>query len=142
MGKQKKEDPEMEGEDILDFDFSDTHKTHTVEDGEYRLRVLECRKHVKESTESESVFALFEVSDDPYAKEIRLYLSIPNENDSDRVANKKKLRIQEFFEALGVEPRGVPYSAITGYECDAILSTSTDSLYGEQNQISSFVVSA
>lgn len=151
MAKQQKEEMAAEGfgddygqveEDILNFDFADTHEVHTVPDGEYRLRVLECRRHKKESTGSLSIFALFELIDEPYAQEVRYYMGIPADSDSDRVRNKKMLRIQEFFEALGVEPSGIPYSALVGYECDAILTTSSDLQYGEQNQIGSFVVSA
>ncbi len=83
------------------------------------------------------------IGEDGFFRQIFHYLNFPNSTDDSDVINAKKLRVNEFYDAVGIEPeQRMPrmHEAWRNRMCRAIVTLRKDPEYGDSNVIQQFVL--
>jgi hypothetical protein len=115
---------------------------HPVNEGEYLLRVTSA-----EIPEGRNYLLVrFEVTEDPYAREITKFFNLPGAGRNEKEENRNRGMLLRFFSAFDIDPAGnynVSEQAPGGFlgrEGYAMVSAPTDDGkgYGPQNRISRF----
>ncbi len=130
---------------FLDLDVSDAKEYKTVRGGlEYQLKIsaatIETQKPEKGTGQFLKVgFAI--VGDDPFTKDVTKVFMLPTAKDDVKTANNRKLAIQRFKEAFGIDPDPrVNLDDIIGNTGWAILDEEESKEFGFQNTIRKFIV--
>lgn len=80
---------------------------------------------------------------DGFFRSIFHYVNYPNGTEDSDGTNAKKLRVNEFYDAIGLEPEqrnpGM-HEAWRSRTCKAIIGLEPDTGFGEKNSISKFVL--
>ena len=145
MSKEKL--PEFVTEDenniSLSFDFSDVEEPHVITSDEAeQIEIIAASVGTKESTGNSYYALTFESVSDPFAKVFKHWIMLPKEGLDAKEANNRKLRLREFYEAIGFDyTREHSASDLIGLTCWALLRVEDDPTYGEQNKVRRFVTS-
>lgn len=75
---------------------------HCVPEGEYKLRIVGATVN----EEKGFLIVRFEISDDPYAKEVTQILNLPGSGRNEKEENRNILRLVEFFDCFGMQIEG------------------------------------
>jgi hypothetical protein len=133
----------------LGKELEERHELHCVDAGEYELRIVSAAIY-KDKTETSRDHYLgirFEVTNDPFSKEISDIFTLPGWGASEKEENQNRNRIGYFFEAFGIDPSGdynvnEPYpEGLVGSTGWAMVTEGKDDGkgYGEQNRIKAYV---
>lgn len=125
---------------FLNVDVTGAQEPKTMPEGEYLLVLLGVSTEVGKDSNKPYLAVRFEIMDEPFAKEIYHIISLPDKDDSEKVANGKAFRVREFFDCLGI-PYGSDGAELEGCEgntCWAQLIEREDD-YGVKNIIKKFI---
>ena len=127
---------------ILDMNFEDVYDFETLPDGEeVQLRVAKAEVYRKEGGTRANLHIIFEEPSNERIQDIHVYMGLPNPDDDAKLANKMKLRIKAFYEAVGADLSGpIDLQDLTGETLYAIVGEEDDPEYGRRNFIRSFQV--
>ncbi len=127
---------------FLDLDTSDAKEYVTVKPGEYQLKIAGLELKDSKNTGGKYLQAtLAIICDEPFVKDISHVMMLPTPQDDVKQANNRKLAIQRFKEAFGIDssPR-VDLDAVVGNTGWAILTEEDAKEFGLQNRVKKFVL--
>lgn len=125
-----------EGGDFLDVDVSDAVDEVALPDGtEAQLRCTAASAGVSQAGNPYWMLT-YAVADEPYSKDIRYFLQLPQQSDDPKTLNRKKNKIKYWKQAHSIglgEP--ISLESCVGLEAWALLGLEDNGQYGEQNYI-------
>ena len=135
--------------DLMDDGIEDAKEPTVAEDGEYTLEILDWKVD-KEGNVSRSdsngnpyimpVFGIADHEDSEYMKNFTHFLRLPHNGLDAKELNSCRYDLKMFFKCFGIDySQRVDYEETLGLRGDAILVTSPDEGYGEQNRVQKFV---
>lgn len=127
-------------ETFINLNLDDAQELKSVPQGEYQLRVVECKTATSKNTGGDYLQATLEILSEPLAKNINHVMMFPTPGDDAKKANNRKLAIRNFLQACGVDySKGFNPSDLEGCTPWAILVEEDDPEYGKQNRVRRWV---
>jgi hypothetical protein len=123
-------------------DQSSYVEEHPVEEGEYEVRITSASVNAEKGF----IAVRLEVIDDPYAKEISVFLNMPGSGRTEKEENRNRGRRLDFFSCFDIDPSVSMNPAAqepegwVGREGYVMLSApkDKDDGYGPQNNVKRF----
>lgn len=135
---------------FLDIDTSEAVEPTAVPgDKEYKIRIVGyIEKEIDEEMEKiwntkngdPCFMPIFEIADEPTAKEFNHFMPIPHKNMTEKENNSCLWRLEQFKRAFSIPEGRVDLEDTIGNEGWAILGLKEDEEYGEQNFIKKMIV--
>lgn len=129
---------------IIDFDdygLNDVKEPIVLPDGsEVLVRILAAKFGLSQEKGNPGISTRIEIADEPYAKEIFHYISLPHKDLTAKQRNEYGWRLIQFTEAFGID-RSVPQSVDDewpGHEAWVLIGVEDDPKYGKKNIIKEF----
>lgn len=126
---------------ILDVETENAPEFKTLADGtEAEVRIV--KAEVKNSKAGDPALVLrMDVPNEPYSKDINLWIMLPNSKDDDKAKAQKQNRLKDFKAAFGLPPTGpISTEDMEGRKAWAILREEDGGGdYGLQNSVKRFV---
>ena len=127
---------------ILDYDpENNAQDLVAVEPGEYTLRIIfaTLQEGSKKNPDRNMLVISYEVVDNPFAEEVREWLTIPNSEDTDKAKNRMNLRLRDFQRAAGADLTVETPEELVGREIQAVLGTRVDDNGDTRNTVRSYL---
>jgi len=127
---------------ILDYDpENNAQDLVAVEPGEYTLRIVfaTLQEGSKKNPDRNMLVISYEVVDNPFAEEVREWLTIPNSEDTDKAKNRMNLRLRDFQRAAGADLTVETPEELVGREIQAVLGTRVDDNGDTRNTVRSYL---
>lgn len=129
--------------DLTQHNMDSVVEPQAVDEGEYKIRLIECEGVKENSSGNPYILPRFEIIDEPTSKDFTHYMALPNADMDAKQMNKTLARLKLFGEAFGIDfSRAVDFDELAGLEGWAILGNKDDAEYGPQNFIKKFIVGA
>lgn len=129
---------------FLDHNLDDVPELSAKEDGEYELRITDAEIKLNENANSswfgsDMLIVRFEHTEDPDAKDVTKVFRMPPADMNEKETKKLLREIKHFAQAFGVtDLKNV--DDLVGATGWAMLKVTESEQYGEQNDITRFVV--
>lgn len=124
---------------ILDsMDFENLQEEKPLTDGEYEVQIMSAEEYIGKQSGKTSIRVILTVPGEADAQDIFHYLSLPQDGDDPKTANRKMRRIRDFLEAFGLS-KSTPYEDWVGHKSWAILKTEEDDKGEPRNTITRFL---
>lgn len=126
---------------VLDYNLTDIPDEAPVEPGEYEMKVLSATHKISSTSGKPMVEVVLGVSEEPNARSVYTYLSLPAEKDDTKAINGKLRRLRSFYDCFAVDYEGgsVELDNLIGETGFCILSEEDDPEYGASNSVRRFL---
>jgi hypothetical protein len=126
---------------LLDIDVSGAQEPKTMEAGsEVKIRIIDVRQDTDKNG-NPYIMPRFDIVDEPLAKDFTDFMGLPHEGMDAKQKARNEYKIKSFLESFNLPTSGQldpdEWKGLTGW---AILGTSTDNTFGEQNTVRKYVV--
>lgn len=129
--------------DLTQHNMNDVVEPQAVEEGEYKIRLIECDGIKENSSGNPYILPRFEICDQPTSKDFTHYMALPHSGMDAKQMNKTLARLKNFGETFGIDfGRQVDFDELPGLEGWVILGNKDDEEYGPQNFIKKFITGA
>jgi len=129
--------------DLTQHNMEDVVEPEAVQEGEYKLRLIECEGVKENASGNPYILPRFEIPEEPTSKDLTHYMALPHDGMDAKDLNKTLARLKTFGEAFGVDfGRQVEFEELAGLEGWAILGHKDDEEYGPQNFVKKFITGA
>ena len=126
-------------------DFNDAVEEHSVPAGEYKVCLVTITSGI-DKNQHPYIKPIFTLVDHPTAAAIGMFIGLPHAEMDAKDANRKKLQLNRFREAMGVPSGNIDINEIKGHEAWAMVVQKDAGDFGDkegkQNEIKRFVSAA
>ncbi len=129
--------------DLTQHNMDEVVEPQAVEEGEYKIRLIECDGVRENSAGNPYILPRFEIPEEPTSKDFTHYMALPHSDMDAKTLNKTLARLKLFGQAFGVNfGQQVDFAEMAGIEGWAILGLQDNDEYGPQNFIKKFLAGA
>lgn len=124
---------------ILDnMDLENLPEEKPLQDGEYEVQIISAEEYIGKNSGKTSIRVILSVPGEADAQDIFHYLSLPQDGDDPKTANRKMRRIRDFLQAFSLT-KNTPYEDWTAHKSWAILKTEEDDKGEMRNSVTRFL---
>lgn len=123
---------------LSQFDLDNVPELAAVPAGEYEVCIIEAGDYVGKESGKQSIRVVFEIMNESNAQNVYHYISLPNSDDDEKVANSKLRRAKQFLKAFDLSSED-DYAEWTGRISWALLDVEDDRNGEARNRITSFI---
>lgn len=124
---------------ILDtMNFEALPEEKPVPDGEYEVMIQTAEEYIGKTSGKTSIRIILSLPGEADAEDIFHYLSLPQDGDDPKTANRKMRRIRDFLQAFDLT-KEMPYHEWSGRKSWAILKTEADQNGELRNSVTRFL---
>lgn len=128
--------------DLSNYDLENAQDPIAVEEGEYKVRIIECDGVRENSAGNPYILPRFEIADEPLAKDFTQYMALPTQDMDAKKSERTRATLKKFCKAFDLDFAQFDTDELAGMEGWVILGKSYDDQYGEQNFIKRYVSGA
>lgn len=121
--------------DLSNYDLENAQDPIAVDEGEYKIRIIECDGVRENSAGNPYILPRFEIDGEPLAKDFTHYMALPTDDMDAKKSERTRASLKKFCLAFGLDFSTFDTDDLQGLEGWAILGKSYDDQYGEQNFI-------
>ena len=129
--------------DLSQYDVNNTPDPTAVDEGEHKIRIIEC-EGIKEDKNGNNYFMpRFEIPEEPTSKDFTYFIAMPNSSMDAKEMNRTLAKLKNFGLAFGLDfSHEISFDDLAGLEGWALLGRKDDPEYGPQNYIKKFITGA
>ena len=129
--------------DLSKYNVAEVPEPVAVEEGEYKIRIIDCPDVKEDKNGNPYIMPRFEVCDAPLAKDFSKYFGLPTSEMDPKQLNNTLLKLKRFGDAFGLDfSRPLQFDELSGLEAWAILGVEESEEYGQSNYIKKFIAGA
>lgn len=128
--------------DLSSYDLENAQEPVALDEGEYKVRIIECDGLRENTAGNPYILPRFEVVGEPLAKDFTQYMALPTADMDAKKSERVRAGLKKFCICFGLDFGQFDTDELQGLEGWVMLGKSFDDQYGEQNFIKRYVVGA
>lgn len=128
--------------DLTNFDLENAQDPIAMEEGEYKVMIIECDDPKENSAGNPYILPRMEIVGEPLAKDFTNYFGLPTTDMEPKELQRAAARLKNFCQCFNLDFEGFDTSELAGSEGWVILGKKYDDQYGDQNFIKKFITGA
>lgn len=110
---------------LENMNFDNLPEEQPLPDGEYEVMIVSAEEYIGKTSGKTSIRVILTVPGEADSQDIFTYLSLPQDGDDAKTANRKLRRIRDFLNAFDLT-QSTPYDDWAGHKSWAVLKQTTD----------------